>query len=64
MIGQYSNEEFEAMVEKAGIMRAKINYPNKTAVIRYGRETHNYYHQHSDGSWTNYDCKTIPNVIC
>jgi len=32
----------------------------RTAITRYGRNTVNYWVQYSDGSWTNYDCKTKP----
>ena len=51
MIGQLSDDEF------------RNKYPNAakddgTAVTRYGKETFNYWQQHNDGSWTNYDCKT------
>lgn len=27
-------------------------------IIRHVSRTTNYYRRHSDGSWTNYDCKT------
>lgn len=29
------------------------------AIIKYGKYTYNYWTQHSDGSWTNYDCKSV-----
>ena len=58
MTGQYTNEEFLAMYDKAGIGRRGINPLTKRAWICYGRYTVNYYVQHEDGSWTNYDCKT------
>ena len=53
MIGQLSNDEF------------KTSYPNATiksngkAITKYGKSTLNYWTQHNDISWTNYDCKTI-----
>ena len=58
--GQLSNEEFMSMYEKAAKgMRAWFNPVEKTASIMYGKSTLNYYIQHSDGSWTCYDTKTI-----
>lgn len=51
--GQLSDAEF-----KAYYPHAKINYSKGLATIRYGKYTTNYWVQHSDGSWTNYDCKT------
>jgi hypothetical protein len=56
MIGQYSNDEFEQMLSKAFMCHSR-NYETKIASIRVGN-TYNYYKQHDDGSWTNYDCKT------
>jgi hypothetical protein len=58
--GQLSNEEFMSMYEKAAKeMRAWFGPFNKIARIRYGKSTHNYYIQHSDGSWTCYHTETI-----
>jgi hypothetical protein len=63
--GQLSNEEFMSMYEKAAKgMRAWFNPVEKTASIMtasimYGKSNLNYYIQHSDGSWTCYDTKTI-----
>jgi len=47
--GQLSEQEFYS---KYG------NHPNGKAIIKYGKATYNYWMQHDDGSWTNYDCKT------
>lgn len=56
MIGQLTDGEF---VEKLSISGGNVDYITKKAVIRYGKYTYNYYVQHSDGSWTNTECKTI-----
>lgn len=53
--GQYSHAEFLIMYAKRG---STFDVVNGHATIHYGKETTNYYYQHSDGSWTNYDCKT------
>jgi len=58
MIGQYSNDEFIAMYQKAGPLKRGHDLVNKTAWVQSGSATFNYYRQHEDGSWTNYDCKT------
>jgi hypothetical protein len=58
MIGQYTDSEFtEMLLRKASniIIRNGV----KQATIPYGRSTLNFYIQHSDNSWTNYDCKTV-----
>lgn len=57
MTGHYTNEEMEAKF-MANPTRHTRNYETRTAIIHYGRSTVNYYMQHADGSWTNYDCKT------
>ena len=54
MKGQISDLEFIRCYPNA-----IVNYRNKTAVTFYGRSTVNYWYQHDDGSWTNYNCKTI-----
>lgn len=59
MKGQYTDSEFTQMLKKAGAMRSDMDYTSKTAWIQFGKYTINYYLQESDGSWTNYDCKTI-----
>lgn len=58
MKGQYTDSEFIRMIEKAGWMRSDIDYISKTAWIQFGKWTINYYLQESDGSWTNYNCRT------
>ena len=47
--GQRTREEF---AQQYG-----ANYQGH-AIIKYGKSTYNYWTQHSDGSWTNYDCRT------
>jgi hypothetical protein len=47
--GQRTREEF---AQQYG-----ANY-QEHAVIKYGKSTYNYWMQHDDGSWTNYDCRT------
>ena len=54
MKGMYTDQEFRRMYERA---TAKGNYTTGRAWTKNGH-TINYYHQHTDGSWTNYDCKT------
>lgn len=54
MKGQISNEEFLSKYPNA-----EKNVSTNKAVTRYGKYTINYWIQHEDGSWTNYDCKTI-----
>lgn len=56
MIGQYSDEEFREMYNKSCF---NSGYSKGNAVVRYGKYTYNYYIQHSDKSWTNYNCRTI-----
>lgn len=56
MIGQYSNDEFLQMYKSSQNFKTMIS-PD-TAVIRYGKNTYNYYTQHEDYSWSNYDCIT------
>lgn len=58
MIGQLTDEQFKEKIQAAGFLRSRVDYVNKTAWIMYGKATTNYYQQHRDGSWTNYDCKT------
>lgn len=59
MIGQYTEAELFAMIEAAGESRSNLKYINGWACIRYGTSTYNYYRKCSDGSWLNYDCKTV-----
>lgn len=54
MKGQYTNSEFEQMLQ--GSLHGR-DYNTGKAWIKTGN-TVNYYIQHEDGSWTNYDCKT------
>lgn len=53
--GMYTNEEFQQMYDNAHSKSIKLS--EGKARITKGATT-NYYVQHSDGSWTNYDCKT------
>ena len=57
MIGQFTNDQF-----LANYPNAQIDAHKGWASTRYGQDTINYWTQHSDGSWTNYDCKTVPGL--
>lgn len=51
--GMYTQEELFSM-------KGTITFNRRfDHAIRRLRNTVNYYYKHSDGSWTNYDCKTI-----
>ena len=50
MPGQYTLEEIMQMAGEKRIIRGRI--------IRRTGNNFNYYIQHEDGSWTNYDCRT------
>lgn len=56
MIGQYSDLEFRELLKDHS---HDVDYLTMTAWISYGKYTTNYYRQESDGSWTNYHCKTF-----
>lgn len=56
MTGQYTNSEMEQMLQNSNPFNGR-NYDTRTAWIKKGN-TVNYYMQHEDESWTNYDCKT------
>jgi hypothetical protein len=53
MIGQLSDEQF-----KEYYPNANVNYSQGTAITYYGSATINYWKQHLDRSWTNYNCRT------
>lgn len=55
IIGQLTDEEFKTMLRPGCY---NVDYVNKTAWLRYGKNTTNYYIQHEDGSWTNSHCST------
>lgn len=57
MIGQYSNEEFMQMYQECKNVK-EWDVSTGTAWMKYGTQTYNYYRQHSDSSWTNFDCRT------
>ena len=54
MIGQRSKEDFAKQYGKQH---------EDHAVIRYGKYTLNYWTQHEDGSWTNYNCETSESIM-
>ncbi len=54
MEGQYTDKEMKDM----SIISTVKEYQNGYCIAKYGKHTFNYYRQESDGSWTNYDCKT------
>ncbi len=55
MKGQYTDEEMKNM---PGII-SSVYQMNKGFIVRRIGKTINYYRQHTDASWTNYNCKTI-----
>ena len=57
MIGQYTYEELVNM----GNIVSDINNLNKGLIVRHVGSTYNYYHVESDGTWTNYNCRTVYN---
>ena len=53
LIGQISDNEFRELLSgKINGLSYKINYENRTAWVKYGKSTINYYIQHEDKSWT------------
>ena len=54
MEGQYTTEELKTM----GHIISTVTQMLDGFIIRHVGHTVNYYTQHSDGSWTNYSCKT------
>ncbi len=48
MIGQFSDDEFKEICKKAPVY--KVDYLQGKAIVRYGRNTINYYVRHADGS--------------
>ena len=56
MTGQYTEAEFFSKYDKA--QWKSITLSEGTAVIQQ-RNTLNYYKRESDGSWTNYECRTV-----
>ena len=53
MVGQLTDMEFRTKYPTA-----MIRNDSRTAITYYGKYTINYWIQHEDYSWTNYDCKT------
>ena len=62
MIGQYSNEDFLEMYKTCTNFKG-CDISTGTAWMQYGKQTYNYYKQHSDGSWTNFECRTKLYII-
>lgn len=58
MIGQYTQDEINTKIELACNISDVKDYINGLVILVVGR-TKNYYRREQDGSWTNYDCKTI-----
>jgi len=54
MIGQYTNDEMMAMDR----IISSVRILTRGFIIRKVSKTVNFYRRESDGSWTNYDCKT------
>jgi hypothetical protein len=59
MIGQYTTDE---LVSMEGIISSVEDFHNGL-VKRLVGVTMNYYRQESDGSWTNYHCRTVERYI-
>ena len=55
MIGQYSEKEVLNMSGRV----SSINLFLKGKIIRKVGLTINYYRKERDGSWTNYNCRTV-----
>lgn len=53
MIGQYTEAE---MLSMSGLHMDKFQ---EGLILRVIGSTYNYYRKESDGSWTNYNCKTV-----
>lgn len=56
MEGQYTDEEMKDKIRRAH-KKTLDNWLDGRVILQVGR-TVNYYMQHSDGSWTNYNCRT------
>jgi len=56
MIGQYTYDE---LIEKGHIVSSIEQY-HIGLIVRHVGSTYNYYHIESDGTWTNYKCRTVP----
>ena len=57
--GQYTDSELQSMYqERVNDFNRSNKHVKNHVVLKFGNSTFNYYTQHSDGSWTNYDCKT------
>jgi hypothetical protein len=55
MIGQFTEAEFFEKYDRAQYKGGKLS--DGLVWLRFGA-TINYYRRESDGSWTNYDCRT------
>jgi len=55
MIGQYSHTE---MLSMRNIV-STVSQLNRGYIIRRVSRTINYYRQHNDTSWTNYNCRVV-----
>ena len=58
IVGQYTDAEFQQMYQQRKNSVVKNTIAKDKCVLKSGNHTYNYYMQHQDGSWTNYDCKT------
>jgi hypothetical protein len=59
MKGQYTEEE---LINKGNFI-SSIKEFKEGYVVRLVGRTMNYYRKESDGSWTNYHCRTIRRII-
>ena len=53
--GMYTHDE----MMKMGNIISSVENLNRGLIIRKVGKTVNYYSRHSDGSWTNYNCRTV-----
>ena len=56
MMGQLSHREF---CDSHSTASTELVEETLYAITRYGQSTRNYWIQHDDTSWTNYDCRTL-----
>ncbi|GAG12817.1 unnamed protein product [marine sediment metagenome] len=58
MIGQYTEQEIKTKIQKGVMLNSVDDFINGYIQIKIGY-TINYYKKEQDGSWTNYNCRTV-----